>query len=252
MAVNQAQIQAINLTEIDPNAITAANLREVVQNDDKFKFLCEQIEDDGQLSPIVIRKLREDESTDPNAKYGIIDGHHRFFALKLLQCETVNALEIVTEDELNDLYNAASYNLNHKELESWEKGKILVTLEEKCPDEKLEDIAAKYFAIARSTAFKYKKAYYQHINPDKAKKSNKIKATYNYEELTEYVKDLNNEPSSLEDCKNRLNDVTYIVALLTDYKKQLNKTVKDLKTKVEQSDDNIVEVEYNSELEYVD
>ena len=151
------QIQAIKLTDIDPEAISAANLRKITE-DEQFKLLCEQIKNAGQRNPIIVRELRVGESNQSETKYGILDGHHRFSALKCLEYETIDVIEIETEDATDELVNAAFYNMNHKELNSWEKRKILVELEE-LTDEKLEDIAARYFSIARSTAFKYKKAY---------------------------------------------------------------------------------------------
>ena len=224
------QVQTINLTEIDPNAITVANLREVTE-DEKFNLLCEQIKSEGQRNPIVVRELLEGESTQPEAKYGILDGHHRFSALKTLNFETVNCIKVKSDNKTEDLIKAATYNLSHKNLEMWEIGKILVDLQQ-LKQEKIE-VIAKRFGFARSTAFKYRKEYFKHLSPtDKPEKTPKISAEYDYETLTDYVQDLNQEPNTAPECQNLLDKIDYINALLSDYKKKLKTQLTEFKKSV--------------------
>lgn len=221
------QIKTIKLTEIDPTAITTANLREVTE-DDKFKFLCDQIKNEGQRNPIVIRKLRKNESTQPETKYGILDGHHRYSALLSLNFETANCIEVESDNDTEDLIKAAAYNLSHKNLEMWEIGKILVELQERTK-EKLE-VVAQRFNIARSTAFKYKKEYSKHMSPaSKTEKPPKILAKYDYKTLTDYIQKLSQKPGTSTECQNHLDQINHIEALLSDYKKKLKAQLKDFK-----------------------
>jgi ParB/RepB/Spo0J family partition protein len=221
------EVKTINLTEIDSNAITKANLREVTE-DDKFDLLCEQINSEGQRNPIVVRELREEESTQPEAKYGILDGHHRYQALQSLNFETINAVIVESDNDTDDLIKAATYNLSQKNLEMWEIGKILVELNELTG--KKIDVVAKGFGIARSTAFKYRKEYLKHLNPtDRPAKPAKILAEYDYETLTDYVQELNQEPNNALECQNHLDNIDYIKALLSDHKKKLKAQLTEFK-----------------------
>ena len=220
------EIQAINLTEIDPNAINASNLREITE--DQLDFFCQLIKEEGQRNPIVVRELREGELTPPGILYGILDGHHRFAALKKLGAKIINAIIVETENYTDDLFKAATYNLSHKNLEKWEIGKILVELN-KFTGKKI-DVVAKRFGIARSTAFKYRKEYLKHLNPtDKPEKTPKILAEYDYETLTERIQELNQEPNTTLECQNHLENIKYIEALLTDYKKKLKSQISEFK-----------------------
>lgn len=224
------QIQAIKLTEIDPEAISAANLRKITE-DEQFKLLCEQIKNEGQRNPIIVRELRAGESNQSETKYGILDGHHRYSALKTLNFETVNCIKVESDSDTEDLIKAATYNLSHKNLEMWEIGKILVELRERT-NEKLE-VIAKRFGFARSTAFKYRKKYLKHLSPtDKPEKNSKISAEYDYETLNNYVQDLNQEPNTALECQNLLDKIDYIKALLSDHKKKLKVQLNEFKKSI--------------------
>ena len=237
------QIQAIKLTEIDPEAISAANLRKITE-DEQFKLLCEQIKNEGQRNPIIVRELRVGESNQSETKYGILDGHHRYSALKTLNFETVNCIKVESDSDTEDLIKAATYNLSHKNLEMWEIGKILVELQQ-LKQEKFE-VTAKRFGFARSTAFKYRKEYFKHLSPtDKPEKNSKISAEYDYETLTERIQELNQEPNTTLECQNHLENIKYIEALLTDYKKKLKSQISEFKKSNAKSSEKI----NNSEIE---
>ena len=115
---NQIQILTIPLHQIADEAIKNAQIRSVNLNMPSSQILKKQLQDEGQKVPIIVRKLRENETTDSGAIYGILDGHHRVAILRELCGEEVEAELVESENEVTDLIKAATPNFSHKSLES--------------------------------------------------------------------------------------------------------------------------------------
>lgn len=162
---NQSNTATVGLDEICPTAIEATNLREISSEED-YNLLKKGIDEDGQQDPIMLRKLtpEEQEKAGTKSKYGILDGHHRYDIAKKNQQQTILAQIDDTErtPEEEKIF-AARKNFSRVNMQTWEKGKVIVQLA-KAKDMKVEDVGAKIFGLKRRMVFICTKAYQEHEN----------------------------------------------------------------------------------------
>lgn len=118
--------EMVKLVEIDDHAILP--IRDVKDDKEGYKLLKSAIELDGQRHPIVIRLLTEDEKNKvvSGAKYGIIDGHHRFAIAKENNQESILA-EIDDEkaSPIRDAQLALQLNGTAIRMSPIEKGEVI-------------------------------------------------------------------------------------------------------------------------------
>ena len=133
-------VQNLKLNEIDSTVI--APIRSVNTDSTGYKKLKSAIEKDGQLHPITVRRLTEDEQqrTKNHATYGIIDGQHRFQIAQNNGQDTISAEVYECEDdEQNSAYRdiAMAYRLNEASIKmtSLDKGKVIYDLLEQSKGE---------------------------------------------------------------------------------------------------------------------
>lgn len=126
-------VKNLKISEIDPTVI--APIRAVNTDSMGYKKLESAIAKDGQLHPITVRRLTEDEKqqTANDVKYGIIDGQHRFKIAQTKGDETISAEVYECDgDEQNSAYRdiAMAYRLNEAtiKMSSVEKGKVIYDL----------------------------------------------------------------------------------------------------------------------------
>lgn len=102
----------VKLSEIDSEAISS--IRKIKKKTSAYKILKYAIEQDGQVNPIVIRALTEDELNNSvsGAKYGIIDGHHRFHIAKDNGKESILAeIDTSSQSDYRDMELALRLNV---------------------------------------------------------------------------------------------------------------------------------------------
>ena len=132
MGENNVNSKNIPLQEIDEKVIE--NIREVNPNSTEYKKLKYALEKDGQIHPITVRILTEDErnaAENKSAVYGIIDGHHKFSIAKELNQETILATEVErseSEQEYHDKVLAYRLNESSIKMTPIEKGHVIYDL----------------------------------------------------------------------------------------------------------------------------
>ena len=155
----------VKLSEIDAEAISS--IRKIKKKTSAYKILKYAIEQDGQLNPIVIRALTEEELNNSvvGAKYGIIDGHHRFQIAKENGKETILAeIDTISQSDYRDMELALRLNIANINMSTLEKGAIIYRLIEagnKNPLDSMdvETIGKNLFGIKASMTYRtYKKA----------------------------------------------------------------------------------------------
>lgn len=159
MGENNVNSKNIPLQEIDEKVIE--NIREVNPNSTEYKKLKYALEKDGQIHPITVRILTEDErnaAENKSAVYGIIDGHHRFSIAKELHQETILATE-VERTELDQEYHdkVLAYRLNESSIKMTpiEKGHVIYDLiknNKKSPRE-VEKVGEEVFGLKKSMSY---------------------------------------------------------------------------------------------------
>lgn len=157
-------VKEIELKEISPEAIkNIRDLRESKSN--PYKVLKKAIERDGQLHPIILRELTKSEleNAEEGAKYGIVDGHHRYRIALELKKETILAEILPNMDNENDMYyrdtslafrvNASNIKMNKKD-----KGKIISDLLDKSA-KNITEIGKEIFGVGKTAAYDYLMAH---------------------------------------------------------------------------------------------
>lgn len=158
----------VKLSEIDAEAISS--IRKIKKKTSAYKILKYAIEQDGQLNPIVIRALTDDELNNSavGAKYGIIDGHHRYQIAKENGKESILAeIDTSSQSDYRDMELALRLNVANINMSTLEKGAIIYRLIEagnKNPLDSMdvETIGKNLFGIKASMTYRclnmYKKA----------------------------------------------------------------------------------------------
>lgn len=158
----------VKLSEIDAEAISS--IRKIKKKTSAYKILKYAIEQDGQLNPIVIRALTDDELNNSavGAKYGIIDGHHRYQIAKENGKESILAeIDTSSQSDYRDMELALRLNVANINMSTLEKGAIIYRLIEagnKNPLDSMdvETIGRNLFGIKASMTYRclnmYKKA----------------------------------------------------------------------------------------------
>lgn len=149
---HESKIKQIKLDEIDyESAIEPIRIVDIESRD--YKKLKNAIEKDGQLHPITVRELTEEEkSKTKGAIYGIIDGHHRYQIALENKLESIFAeIYVPDEDGKSLTYKdiAMAYRLNETsiKMDSLQKGEVIYKLLEE--DEKGKGKTAKGVDVAK-------------------------------------------------------------------------------------------------------
>ena len=130
---HEPEIKSIKLSEIDYESAIKP-IRKVDTESRDYKKLKKAVEKDGQLHPITVRELTEEEkSKTKDAIYGIIDGHHRYqIALENNQESILVEIYVPTEDDKSLTYKdiAMAYRLNETSIKmnSLQKGEVIYKL----------------------------------------------------------------------------------------------------------------------------
>ena len=174
-------VKVIKMSEISVTAIKSANIRQEQFNNaeemEKYKesiaALAHTIEIHGLLSPIIIRELTPEEAAtvENGEKYGIIDGHTRFEAYKLLEKEEINCV-IKNDEQQNDKIISATANFARADM--LEIDKAVIIKEYYDTSKKSYQAVADDFGISKSYVSKLiriKKAY---DNPKTVKKEEPV------------------------------------------------------------------------------
>ena len=122
----------IKLEEISDNAI--ANVRadqEAATTTEEYKALYANIELKGVLTPVVLRELPDDQKEEQKAKYGIVDGHLRFHAVKELhnrypkdkKWNTIFA--VISKNKIEDRIYSLIANFSRVNMTESEKAEIV-------------------------------------------------------------------------------------------------------------------------------
>ena len=164
---NSKEVQIVKLSEIDDSVITP--IREVKKNSKDYRKLAYAIGQDGQKHPITLRELTEEEKTDPHtkdqAKYGIIDGHHRYNIAQDKGEATIMAVFNTREEGENTSYRdkVEAYRLNESavKMRSLEKGKVIYELTKET-NKDIGEIGEEVFGLKKTMSYsslnKYKKS----------------------------------------------------------------------------------------------
>ena len=117
----------IRLEEIDTTIIK--QIRPVDKESSEYKKLKTAIEKDGQRHPITVRALSDEEKEKTGAKYGIIDGHHRYEIAKEMSREIILAeIDSVESSPERDMILAYRLNESTIKMTTLDKGKVLYEL----------------------------------------------------------------------------------------------------------------------------
>lgn len=128
----EPDIKQIKLSEIDYDSVIKP-IREVRTNSRDYEKLKNAIKKDGQLHPITVRHLTDEEKEKTGAQYGIIDGHNRYKIAEEKKDETILAkIYKTTKEDKNLTYKdiMMAYRLNEStiRMSSLEKGKVIYDL----------------------------------------------------------------------------------------------------------------------------
>ena len=110
-----------------------------VFKEDEIKQLAESIRENGQIAPIVVRKIADD--------YELIVGERRWRAIQLLKKETINAV-VIEADEKTSAVLSIVENVQREDLNSMEEAESLERLIKEF-DMNHEDLA-KYISKSRT------------------------------------------------------------------------------------------------------
>lgn len=204
MGENNVQSRNISLQEIDEKVIE--NIREVNPNSTEYQKLKYALEKDGQIHPITVRALTEDEKSvaeNKSAVYGIIDGHHRFSIAKELKQETILATEVertkLEQEYPQEYYDKVlAYRLNESSIKMTpiEKGHVIYDLiknNKKSPRE-VEKVGEEVFGLKKSMSYFAVNTYKKSIGESTVRKPRESK--FNAETLQNL---LNKIPKHTED-----------------------------------------------------
>lgn len=181
----------VKLNEIDPQVII--KVRSLKKRDsDEYKSLAKSIENYGQVHPITIRYLTDEEKAKARsgAIYGIIDGHHRFDIALSKQDEDIYAhVETDVTDSNQEIGLAFQLNNSSIRMTPIEKGKVICELQEKSGLD-IDAIGKDVFGLKSAMAYRCVQRYKQSIDKDFQKKRNVTKEQFNFQNLKESIKQL--------------------------------------------------------------
>ena len=177
MSEENTRILEVKLEEIDAEIIKP--IRQVKTESDEYKMLKTAIKKDGQRHPITIRELAESEksSAKDGAKYGIIDGHHRFQIAQELGQATISAEitpEAATERDRARRDVVLAYRLNESTIKmtTEEKGKVIYDLlqQEQTSDgkrkrdkQKVKELGEEIFGLGLAMSYRALQSYRKSI-----------------------------------------------------------------------------------------
>lgn len=232
---HEFNIKQIKLNEIDyESAIEPIRKVDIESRD--YKKLKSAVEKDGQLHPITVRELTDEEKYKTNsATYGIIDGHHRYkIALENNQESILAKIYVPTEDEKNLTYKdtVMAYRLNETSIKmnSIQKGEVIYRLLEqqekgKGKTAKGDDVAKigeEVFGLKKSMTYAALRKY--RIQEKMEEVINKPREV-NFEELSNSLSKIpqNEDDANLKDKEEILKAIDIAQSQLRQLKKRLKK-----------------------------
>ena len=118
------QSQPMKLSKIDPSIIPS--VRPLNTDSNEYKMLELSIKKNGQRQAITVRQLTDEElsKSGSKAKYGIIDGHHRYhIALNSGQDLILATIDTTKASEVHDLILALQLNESAQKMSPTENQK---------------------------------------------------------------------------------------------------------------------------------
>lgn len=171
----KSQVISISLNQIDGTVIPP--IREIDKESIAYKKLSYAIQENGQLHPITVRKLTEDERQNSEAEYGIIDGHHRFAIAGDKNEPSILATVVddppEEERKYRDTVMAYRMNESSKQMTSLEKGKVINDLMESTGKE-LKKIGEEVFGVKRAMSYRLLNAYKKSVGENTTEKPRDI------------------------------------------------------------------------------
>lgn len=220
----------IKLEEISNKAIINVRENKKDINDNKeYNALCENIELNGVLTPVILRKLSEEQQKKYKAVYGIIDGNLRFQAVCNLHKKYPNdkkwnsIFAVVSKNEIEDRMYGLIANFSKVEMEEIEKAEIVFEMLQ----EDALDVNGKPILMTGGNKNKHKK-----ISQAEVGKRLGISSKYVSKLLLLYKKQVinkNNEEASLESKYFELKDDKY-TCKLENIKTDIESAVKSITT----------------------
>ena len=182
-----SQVVSILLNKIDDTVIPP--IREVDRESVAYKKLSYAIQENGQLHPITVRKLTEDERKDTGAEYGIIDGHHRFSIAGDKNEPSILATVVddppEEERKYRDTVMAYRMNESSKQMTSVEKGKVIDDLM-KITDKEPKEIGEEVFGLKRAMSYRLLNTYRKSLGENTIEKPREI----DWESFNQALKEL--------------------------------------------------------------
>jgi len=167
----ESQAVSILLDKIDETVIPP--IRKVDKESVAYKKLSYAIQENGQLHPITVRKLTEEERKNTDAEYGIIDGHHRFAIVADKHESSILATVIDTPPEEDRKYQdtVMAYRMNEssKQMTSVEKGKVIDDLM-KITDKEPKEIGEEVFGLKRAMSYRLLNTYRKSVGENTIEK----------------------------------------------------------------------------------
>jgi len=241
----------IKLREIDPLAITT--VRKLKDKNNAYKILKFSIEQDGQRNPIIIRLLTEDEKKAAHkdgAKYGIIDGHHRYDIAQKNNKDTILAdIDVEPPSEYRDMKLALRFNNTNIRMTPLEKGEVIYKLlkanqQDPTIQNNIDEIGEELFGMKTSMTYLCLKKYRESIGERTIEKPREtininMDNPHVLDEITETMSFMALEHPNIattDDCKSQLEKISSIEKNLRAYKKALLKL--QTKFEAEENEDN--------------
>lgn len=205
--------EMISLSKIDPNIIKLIRPLSSVDSE-QYKILQSSIEKDGQKHPITIRRLTEEELTNPDfnikegAEYGIIDGHHRFDIAQKNKADKILAeIDSATQSDYHDTMLAFRLNASSIKMTPLEKGKIIYTLSEETGKD-IREIGEEIFGLKTAMLYRCVNVYKKSIGAKTVSKPRKSKEQFNFSSFKKSFAELRNLPKTQANFTAMLNDVS--------------------------------------------
>lgn len=214
----------IRLEEID--AAIIKQIRPVNKESSEYRKLKTAIEKDGQRHPITVRVLSEEEKSVEGAKYGIIDGHHRYEIAKELSRKTILAdIDRVESSPRRDIILAYRLNESTIKMTTLEKGKVLYELLKNYNDESnkadakkgLSELGKEIFGLGTAMSYRALQKYRESIGEEIIEKVPKSVKEFDVEEFKKEFKESGKiilKTVKKNDVKGRAEQVQAIDALM--------------------------------------
>ena len=256
MAENiEKDVSWIELSKIDSKIIPA--IRSVQETDEHYEILKNSLQKDGQLHPITVRRLtNEERSNNSCAEYGIIDGHHRFAIAENLGWNAILTKDYELKCDENQIQeyldNCLAFRLNESSIKmtTVEKGEVISKFMEKF-SKSAEEIGEEIFGLKVAMAYRCVNAYKKSTGIATTEKPRKNKLTVkDFKDIfsadVQALKELVPKKSSLEailsnakSCDDTLEKITNLERDLKWVKKRLN----EAKANFEKSEDQSAETD---------